>query len=69
VPVPLIVLKESEEPDSFSRPFENAASTEITAMLKLVYESLLKTNSEKDAKTRLHFIEPFNEYPELIETL
>jgi hypothetical protein len=69
VPVPLIVLRESEDPDSFTKPFENAPSAEITAMIRVVYDSLLKTNSEKDAKTRLHFIEPFNEYPELIETL
>ena len=69
VPVPLIVLKESEEPDSFSRPFENAPSAEVVALLKVVYDSLLKTNTEKDAKTRLHFIEPFNDFPEFIEAL
>ncbi|MFN1215642.1 ATP-binding protein [Chryseobacterium kwangjuense] len=70
IPVPLIVINESENPDSFFRPFEKvAASSELKELLKTVYKSLLNTNAPEQAKSRLLLIEPFNEYPELIECL
>lgn len=70
LPVPLIVINESENPDSFFRPFEKAtASNELKDLLKTVYNSLLNTNTPEQAKIRLLLIEPFNEYPELIECL
>lgn len=70
LPVPLIVINESENPDSFFRPFEKvAASNELKELLKTVYNSLLNTNTPEQAKSKLLLIEPFNEYPELIECL
>lgn len=70
LPVPLIVINESENPDSFFRPFEKVvASNELKELLKTVYKSLLNTNTPEQAKRRLLLIEPFNEYPELIECL
>lgn len=70
LPVPLIVINESENPDSFFRPFEKvAASNELKELLKIIYSSLLNNNTPAQAKSRLLLIEPFNEYPELIECL
>lgn len=70
LPVPLIVINESENPDSFFRPFEKAAaSSELKELLKTLYNSLLNTNTPEQVKSRLLLIEPFNEYPELIECL
>lgn len=69
VPVPLITLNESEKPDSILRPFEGSVGNELTELLKLMYESLLSNFSPEQAKQQLLFIEPFNEYPELIESL
>jgi len=66
----LIVINESENPDSFFRPFEKvAASNELKELLRIVYKSLLNNNTPEQAKSRLLLIEPFNEYPELIECL
>ena len=70
IPVPLIVINESENPDSFFRPFEKAAaSNELKELLKTVYNSLLSNNTPEHAKSKLLLIEPFNVYPELIEFL
>ncbi len=69
LPVPLIVINESENPDSFFRPYEKIPSQELTDLLKTVYKSLLRNNTSEQAKKRLLMIEPFNEYPELIERL
>ena len=69
LPVPLIVINESENPDSFFRPFEKVASSELTELMKIVYKSLLNNNTPEQAKGRLLLTEPFNEYPELIACL
>lgn len=69
VPIPLIVINESEQPDSFLKPYEKAAPNELKELLKTVYNSLLNNNTPDQAKSRLLLIEPFNEYPELIALL
>lgn len=69
VPVPLIVINESQQPDSFNRPFETTANTELKELLKIVYKSLLSNNKPEQAKSKLLLMEPFNEYPELIVDL
>ncbi|MDR2011119.1 MAG: ATP-binding protein [Bacteroidales bacterium] len=69
LPVPLIVINESENPDSFFRPYEKTPTKELTDLIKTVYKSLLNNNAPEQAKNRLLLIEPFNEYPELIESL
>jgi hypothetical protein len=67
VPIPLIVINESEHPDSFNRPFEKSAPSELKELLKTVYNSLLNNNNTTEqAKSKLLLTEPFNEYPELI---
>jgi hypothetical protein len=69
LPVPLIVINESENPDSFFRPFEKTATSELKELMKLVYDSLLINNSAAQSKSKLLLTEPFNEYPELIAYL
>ncbi len=69
LPVPLIVINESENPDSFFRPFEKAAGNELKELLKKVYQLLLVNNTPGQARSRLLLTEPFNEYPELIAHL
>lgn len=69
LPVPLIVINESENPDSFFRPFEKAGSDELKELMEIVYRSLLVNNAPELAKSKLLLIEPFNEYPELIAHL
>lgn len=69
VPVPLITLNESEKPDTQGKPFEDTGGKEIIELLKLMYTSMLKNNSPQQAKQQLLFIEPFNEYPQLIDSL
>ena len=68
VPVPLITLNESEKPDLQSKTFEGDDKI-VIELLTDVYKSLLATSSPDQAKRLLLFIEPFNEFPELIEGL
>lgn len=68
VPVPLITLNENEKPDSQGKPFEGDDKI-IVGLLNDVYKSLLANNSSDQAKRLLLFIEPFNDFPELIEEL
>lgn len=69
VPVPLITLNESERPDTQGKPFEDSSEKELSGLLKLMYDSLCVNHTPEQAKQQLLFIEPFNEYPELIENL
>ncbi|MCY7353471.1 MAG: ATP-binding protein [Cytophagaceae bacterium] len=69
VPVPLIALNETEKPDVQARPFEGSAPGELTSALRIVWESLRQHLTEAEARRELHFIEPFNDYPELIAAL
>jgi hypothetical protein len=70
VPGPNIIAKESDLPDSLVRPFEKAPPEEILNMMKELYKGWLKLgNSKEIAKNKLLMIEPFSDYPQLIETL
>lgn len=70
VPVALITLKEAEEPDAQSAPFEHSSSKEMISIMESIYERLLQSGmSPESAKQQLHFIEPFNYYPEFIDSL
>jgi hypothetical protein len=69
IPVPLIFMRESENPDSFTRPFEAATGNELNKVLEIVYASLLNKHTAAQAKSILLLSEPFNEYPEIIASL
>ncbi len=68
VPVPLIVLSESNGPDTQPIPYDTA-DADLLSMLRLVYNSLLATMTEAEARKRLLMMEPFTDHPHLIEAL
>jgi hypothetical protein len=68
VPVPLISLNESSQPDGHGNPFEGVTD-ELLALLKLTYEGMKPAHGPAGAKRILLMTEPFNDYPHLVESL
>jgi hypothetical protein len=70
LPVPLITIKESEEPENHGLPYEGINHDALLKMIKLMFCSLKEQgNSDEEAKNYLFNIEPFNYFPEYIELL
>ncbi|MBC7389091.1 MAG: ATP-binding protein [Opitutaceae bacterium] len=70
IPVPLITIKESEQPEMQGQAFEGASLEPIKNAIKLMYEKLTKDGKSDDqAKVIILNIEPFNLYPHLIENV
>ncbi|MGD1004649.1 MAG: ATP-binding protein [Methanoregulaceae archaeon] len=68
VPVPLIILNSSNNPDKIQQPFEDAPSGELQMVLKEIWDSMINTGvSKKDAKKRLEQMEPFSDYPDFVK--
>lgn len=68
VPVPLIILSESNQPDTQPVPYDENQD-DLLGALKLVYTSLLNTMTEAEARRHVLMIEPFNDHPHLLESL
>lgn len=67
VPVPLIVLNSSNNPDKIQQPFEDVPPEEMRIVLEEVWNSLINAGiSREDAKTRLIHMEPFSDYPRFV---
>jgi hypothetical protein len=67
VPVPLIILNGSNNPDKIQRPFEDAPPDELIKIMEAVWNSLKKTGMPSDeAKKRLKNMEPFSDYPSTV---
>lgn len=70
VPVPLITIKESEQPELQGQPFEESDQDIIRKTMKLMYSNLVKEGkSENQAIAIILNIEPFNLFPQFIEYL
>lgn len=70
VPVPLITLRESEEPEKQAKPFEGIEHDSIRKVMKQMYDNLIRSGRKpEEAKSMIINIEPFNYYPEYIELL
>lgn len=70
VPVPLITIKESEEPESHGIPFEGASHELLQRKLKELYDELIKSGkSTEEAASILFSMEPFDKYPQYIELI
>lgn len=70
VPVPAIIAKENEYPDSLVHPFEKTPSEEISSLMKELFKGWRKLGINNNmAKRKLLMTEPFSDYPQLIETL
>ncbi len=68
VPLPLLAITNSEQPDKHSPPFDGAPSSEITAHIKRVYETMLQSKiTPPTAADRLRVMEPFDRFPDLVE--
>lgn len=70
VPIPLIMISASENPESHSAPLESATPKQVADLAIEVYQSLISRGSSRaSAIDEVLTTEPFNMYPELIETL
>ncbi len=70
IPVPLITIKESEQPEIQGQPFEDTDIEPLKALVKKMYTNLMANGkADEQAKAIIMNIEPFNLYPHLIETL
>lgn len=69
VPTPLISIREAEEPKSHGAPFEGDSSSEVLKIMRATYNAMIaRGQSPADALRRLAHIEPFDRFPELLET-
>jgi len=67
VPVPLIILNESQNPDKIKQPFEGTPSDELRMVIKEVYDSMTNSGiSKHDAEMRLSHMKPFSDYPKFV---
>jgi hypothetical protein len=70
VPVPLIVMTNSEKPDSAAIPFEDSSTEEVMTQIEIVIKILLKTgHSPKKAITIVSLMEDFRNFPDLIRKI
>ncbi|NDK57688.1 ATP-binding protein [Pontibacter sp. BT213] len=70
VPIPLITIKESEHPDLQGQPFEDISSDALISLMKLMYDSFIaQGNTDEFAKTAILNMEPFNLYPQLVDSI
>ncbi|MFI3297378.1 MAG: ATP-binding protein [bacterium] len=71
IPTKTIFIKESEQGDSQTKPFEGGDNyKELIVPAKLIYKNqLIQGKTVEQAKAFLMNLDPFNNYPELIETL
>ncbi|TAH22529.1 MAG: ATP-binding protein [Cytophagales bacterium] len=70
IPISLITIRESENPEQQGKPFEASNHDDIKKMIGDMYKAQLKNGkSEEQAKGYILSIEPFNLYPQYVETL
>ena len=68
VPVPLITIKESENPENQGQPFEGIDQNPLLKVMKQMFDKLiLEGKSDDQAKAIILNIEPFNLFPQFIE--
>jgi hypothetical protein len=68
VPIPLITIKESEQPELQGQPFEDTDHEPIRKAMKLMYDKLIKDGKSDDlAKSMILNIEPFNLFSHFAE--
>ena len=67
VPVPLITIKESENPESHGTPFENIQHEMLIEKMESTLQVLIKNGKTKEeAAALLLSIEPFDKYPQYV---
>ncbi|PTX14725.1 histidine kinase/DNA gyrase B/HSP90-like ATPase [Pontibacter mucosus] len=70
VPVPLITIRESEQPDAQGQPFEGSSHEPVINLMKLMYQSFIaQGKTDEFAKMAILNMEPFNLYPQFIDSV
>lgn len=70
IPTKSIYIKEAEESEAIGKPFEGVNHNDIRNLIKQVYDSLIEQGkNDQEARVFILNLEPFNHYPEYIETL
>lgn len=70
VPVPLITIKESEQPEIQGSPFEGVDQELLRKSMKMMFDRLVQNGKNSDeAKAHIMSIEPFNLFPQFLEYL
>lgn len=70
IPAKSIYIKEAEEADLQAKPFEGTDSDPVLNLMKQMYSSIIqKGKTELQAKSIIKNIEPFNNFPHLIDLL
>jgi hypothetical protein len=68
LPLPMIVINESENQDSQNLPFEGKALSDLVQMTIDLFQSFVNQGySKEEAIEEILRTEPFNHYPELAE--
>jgi hypothetical protein len=69
IPIPQLTITNSEHPDTHAAPFELASNREVYSLLCDVYSAMTSANvAQTEALERLAVMEPFDRYPELVQT-
>ena len=69
VPLPLITIANSEQPNALPGPFEKAPDSQVREVMQQAFYSLVASGyNPKDAVNRLRTIWPFELFPALLET-
>lgn len=70
IPARSIYIKESEDSEALGKPFENMDQEPIQKIMTQMYQKLTSEGkSEEIAKALISNIEPFNFFPEFLETI
>lgn len=70
IPSKSIYIKEAEEPEAQGKPFEGIDQDPIRKTMQTMFESLIKNGkSEKEAKSIIANIDPFNQFTHFLEFL
>lgn len=70
IPVKSIYIKEAENSEEQGVPTDNIDLNAIKQVMHKMYDNLINEGrSEETAKTKILNIEPFNHYPDILETL
>ena len=70
VPIPLIVIDNTETPSAFGKPFEGVSKNEISALIHDLLAMFTNQGfSQPSALEKISSMEPFTEYPEIINEI
>lgn len=70
VPVPLITIREAEQPEIQCSPFEHVDQDPVRKLMQQMFDKLLATGKTDEQATGIILnIEPFNHFPQYLEIL